>query len=169
VLQVNILRCCPQVACVRFIMTCLCPSSHYLLQRTGGVAWRRDGSLYHWSMAVGLRRCVHTALTSLSVWKCVCSLSGIYFVSVQCDNAICDVHCDHYVCDFICVFCTRHEYILMDFWTLSPNCWWPDWVCVAPAFCVGCPTLECQPDDHLSWHNTHCLSHSFHSDAELVP
>ena len=84
----------------------------------------------------------------------------------SCKNAICSVHCDHYVWFYVC--CTLHEYILMDFWTLSPKCW-SDWVCATAALCVGCPMLECQPADHLSWHSTPSLSQSFQSDGGLVP
>ena len=68
-------------------------------------------------MAVRLIRCIHTAVVSHSVRECVCRLSGIHFVSVQCENAICGIHCEHYVCDYMRVCCKLHEYILMDFWT----------------------------------------------------
>ena len=35
--------------------------------------------------------------------------------------------------------CKLHEYILIDFWTFRPNCWWSDWVCGTRASCVACP------------------------------
>jgi hypothetical protein len=71
--------------------------------RTGGMACTGDGSLYLRSMAVRLRRCIHTAPAPHSIRECVCRLSGICFVTVQCDSAVCDIHCGHFVCNFICV------------------------------------------------------------------
>jgi len=74
-------------------MTCLCPSRHYLIQQN----WRR------W-IAVSLKQDVFTRLLHLILnLNMSIDLSGIHFVSVQCENAICVVHCDHSVCDFMCV------------------------------------------------------------------